>query len=348
MTAPPARAIPSRLPTAATARVAPARAATRAAPTAAHAASRPAAATACVARRRTAATVRAIADLAARPPASVGADRADPARARAATAAAVLVKAVGVKAKAAGAKAVGARAAGARAAASPRCAATCGVTRPRRHRAARRIARAAAPAPMIRVKPAPRCHRPAIRARRSSAGSIRSVVSRVGTAPASTRQLSCAAAFDALHVARIHRSSATSSAHREHRTHRPTPSRAVIFPNARPQQPAITPNHHPTTRPHRQPTLPKQQRNSPHHRQKLAHPTSAPAPTLAISPAWTNFRAPEATLRDGSGRSAVWLAHLTGGQGVGSSNLLAPTERGTVKTVPFAFCVACTSVAPSG
>jgi hypothetical protein len=29
--------------------------------------------------------------------------------------------------------------------------------------------------------------------------------------------------------------------------------------------------------------------------------------------------------RQGSGRSAAWLAHLTGGQGVGGSNPLAPT-----------------------
>src|SRR5262249_40244973 len=30
----------------------------------------------------------------------------------------------------------------------------------------------------------------------------------------------------------------------------------------------------------------------------------------------------------GSGRSAAWLAHLTGGQGVGGSNPVAPTEPG--------------------
>ncbi len=35
-------------------------------------------------------------------------------------------------------------------------------------------------------------------------------------------------------------------------------------------------------------------------------------------------RLPWASLRARSGRSAVWLAHLTGGQGVGGSNPLAP------------------------
>src|SRR4029078_4367907 len=39
------------------------------------------------------------------------------------------------------------------------------------------------------------------------------------------------------------------------------------------------------------------------------------------------FGSPEAGRPEsgGSGRSAAWLAHLTGGQGVGGSNPLAPT-----------------------
>src|SRR5580658_2138632 len=36
--------------------------------------------------------------------------------------------------------------------------------------------------------------------------------------------------------------------------------------------------------------------------------------------------------RQGSGRSAAWLAHLTGGQGVGGSNPLAPTGSGEVQS----------------
>ena len=46
--------------------------------------------------------------------------------------------------------------------------------------------------------------------------------------------------------------------------------------------------------------------------------------TLAISDRVASFPVPGSD-RVGSGRSAVWLAHLTGGQGVGSSNLPAPT-----------------------
>ena len=34
---------------------------------------------------------------------------------------------------------------------------------------------------------------------------------------------------------------------------------------------------------------------------------------------------PHIPISKNSGRSAAWLAHLTGGQGVGSSNLLVPT-----------------------
>src|SRR5580658_5176780 len=40
-----------------------------------------------------------------------------------------------------------------------------------------------------------------------------------------------------------------------------------------------------------------------------------------------DYVAAPAFQRQGSGRSAAWLAHLTGGQGVGGSNPLAPTTR---------------------
>ncbi len=66
------------------------------------------------------------------------------------------------------------------------------------------------------------------------------------------------------------------------------------------------------------------------------------APTKALHSVWLRLvcahpcSLPKSTGR--SGRSAVWLAHLTGGQGVGGSNPLAPTNkkpRGTPRGFAF-------------
>lgn len=56
----------------------------------------------------------------------------------------------------------------------------------------------------------------------------------------------------------------------------------------------------------------------------------APSLTIcvAISAETTTFREPfgwKPDAKGGPGRSAAWLAHLTGGQGVGGSNPPAPT-----------------------
>ena len=60
-----------------------------------------------------------------------------------------------------------------------------------------------------------------------------------------------------------------------------------------------------------------------------AKSNDTPCPfAVAITPKTTTFREPSGRKPDakgGPGRSAAWLAHLTGGQGVGGSNPPAPT-----------------------